>query len=290
MVRSSSPENQPTKVTKVALIRSHLGFSPPIETEQPEMIQEGMGVLPVGSNETLAYELEATDEQPADVSSDEVEEEMEISDVMVRTAKHDIGMAVQKFKNMKDTQDAQRKARKGKQVLDAVDEPFPHFVPRTVQQRGFGQNGGRGGRFWGRGDRPPVEQVVWKEKSKDDQEAPLKEPNARQGLPSICNLCTTFGHKSTKCTHQFSNKTEQAWTLVGKGKGVVRETQPAPSDMLPSSSLPSEQGNDTHIMEGPRGDKSSKEANKFACLQDDSNIEKFQLEPLDAPVSSSCPA
>ncbi|KAL6994947.1 hypothetical protein U1Q18_005082 [Sarracenia purpurea var. burkii] len=62
-------------------------------------------------------------------------------------------MAVQKFKNMKDTQDAQIRTRKGKQVLDNSIKLFPSFVPRAIQ-RSFGRNGGRGDTARGRGESP----------------------------------------------------------------------------------------------------------------------------------------
>ncbi|KAL6952210.1 hypothetical protein U1Q18_047915, partial [Sarracenia purpurea var. burkii] len=60
---------------------------------------------------------EATDDQAIDgidYGFDEVEPKIEISDIMVRTAEHEIGLAVQKFQNMKDTQNAQIRARRGR--------------------------------------------------------------------------------------------------------------------------------------------------------------------------------
>ncbi|KAL6963087.1 hypothetical protein U1Q18_038053 [Sarracenia purpurea var. burkii] len=70
---------------------------------------------PTKPTEILVNELESIDAQVVEDTSDEAEGEVEISDIRVRTAEHDIGMAVQKFKNMKDAQDAPIRARKGKE-------------------------------------------------------------------------------------------------------------------------------------------------------------------------------
>ncbi|KAL6989121.1 hypothetical protein U1Q18_014872, partial [Sarracenia purpurea var. burkii] len=59
---------------------------------------------PTKLTEILVNELEVIDAQVVDDTSDEAEGEVEISDIMVRTTEHDIGMVVQKFKNMKEAQ------------------------------------------------------------------------------------------------------------------------------------------------------------------------------------------
>ncbi|KAL6984408.1 hypothetical protein U1Q18_017785 [Sarracenia purpurea var. burkii] len=195
---------------------------------------------------------EFIDAQAVDDTSDEAEGEVEISDIMVRMTEHDIGMAVQTFKNIKDSQDAQIRARKGKQVLDNVDVLMPPFVPR-VHQMGFGRNGGRGGRFGGRGNRPSFKNVVWKEKSKDDQDKPLVKPYARQVL---------------------DNRPKRNWASLlnplGKGKGMydtqhsTGATQGSPNDLPSSSHVP---GKESQPVEEIRGTVPIENPNQFDCLK-----------------------
>ncbi|KAL6992120.1 hypothetical protein U1Q18_010227 [Sarracenia purpurea var. burkii] len=91
----------------------------------------------------MTADVEASDEQVADDTTKVEEAEVEISDVMLRTAEHDIGMAVQKFKNMKDTLAAQIQARRGKFVQGEPSELPPTFRS-THGSRAYQSIRGRG--------------------------------------------------------------------------------------------------------------------------------------------------
>ncbi|KAL6962878.1 hypothetical protein U1Q18_037840 [Sarracenia purpurea var. burkii] len=127
------------KVGRGALSRFREGKSP-----LPSSLQSGMEEGFKDSVEALLnIDEESNDEQAVDASPETDEAEVEISDIMLRTAEHDIGMAVQKFKNMKDTMAAQIQARRGKMVLNESSEPPPPFS--TSQSRfSFQSSRGRG--------------------------------------------------------------------------------------------------------------------------------------------------